>query len=710
MRPSAPAAPRYSLLVVDDCGPNCEALSRRLIKAGYAVTTATSGREALALSAAQAFDLVLLDVEMPGVNGFDVLGQIRQTHSQTDLPVIMVTARTQGTDIIESFRLGANDYITKPIDFAVALARIATHLAHKSAVAELRVSEERYALAMFGARDGVWDWNLTTDEVYWSERWKQMLGYVDEEIGVSPDEWFSRVHEDDVHAVKERVKEHLESRSGHFESEHRIRHRNGALRWVLCRGAAVWNTDGAATRLAGSLTDITDAKVADAVTGLPNRHLFIDVLERAINRAQRRPDYTFALLVLGLDRLDLVSDTLGPLTADRLLVAVANRLQTRLRPTDSLANDAPGCTLARLGGDEFNVLIDDIGDASDAVRVAQRLRSAFDQPFDVDGQQVFVSASVGVAVSTTGYQRSEDLLRDAVTALHRAQSEGTTPCEIFDPAMRERAISRLRIETDLRRAIDHEGFDLHFQPIVSVEHGTIVGFEALTRWGHPVPGMVGPAEFIPIAESTGMILHIGQLALVQSCRRMAAWQERFGDAAPKAISVNVSSRQFSAIDFAGEIEATLDMTGLAPSSLKLEITETAFLDDLDSAREMVDRLRSMGVGCSLDDFGTGYSSLSYLHQLMVDTLKVDRTFVSRIGRARRGAQMLHAIVSLGHSLGMQVIAEGVETREQLAQLRTLGCEYAQGFYFSMPVTAAAAERLIERQPWADAASASKLAS
>ena len=600
---------QHSLLVVADSEPNRDALSRRLAQRGYDVTTVANGHDALALALTHPFDLVLLDVEMPEMSGLEVLAEIRQSRSQTDLPVIMVTARTQGADIVEAFRLGANDYVTTPVDFSVALARIGTHVAHKSAVADLRVSEERYALAVTGARD-----------------------------------------------------------------------------------------------------DITDAKVADAVTGLPNRHLFIDVLDRAINRAQRRNNYTFALLVLGLDRLDLVNETLGPMTADRLLVAVGTRLQTRLRPTDSLASDGPGCTLARLGGDEFNVLIDDIGDASDTVRVAQRLRAAFDQPFDVDGQPVFISASIGIAISTTGYGRAEDILRDAVTALHRAQAEGTVPCEIFDPTMRERAIARLRIETDLRRAIDHEGFDLHYQPIVAVDTGVITGFEALMRWGHPSPGMVGPAEFIPVAESTGMILHLGQLALLESCRRMAAWQARFGSAAPKSICVNVSSRQFATIDFASEIEAVLDRTGLAPSSLKLEITERAFLDDLGAAREMVEKLRVIGVGCSLDDFGTGYSSLSYLHQLMVETLKVDRSFVSRIGGGKRGGEMLNAIVSLGHSLGMDVVAEGVETRDQLSQLKALGCEYAQGFYFSMPVTAAAAERLIERQPWAGDALLSKLAS
>ena len=702
--------PPPSLLIVDDSEPNRDALSRRLAHKGYTVATAADGPEALVLVATQPYDLVLLDVEMPGMSGLEVLSELRATRSPADLPVIMVTARTQGADIVEAFRLGANDYVTKPVDFAVALARIQTHVALKSAVAGLRVSEERYALAVTGARDGLWDWNLTTNEVYWSARWKQMLGLDEAEVGVSPDEWFARIHENDIDAVQKRLRTHLEGRSGHYESEHRMRHQNGAFRWVLCRGAAVWNAAGVPTRLAGSLTDITDAKVHDAVTGLPNRHFFVDVLDRAISRANRREDYTFALLVLGLDRFRVMSDCLGPMTADRLLVAVANRLQARLRPTDALASDGPGCTLARLGGDEFSVLIDDISDASDAVRVAERLRDVFEQPFDVDGQQVFTSASVGIAISTTGYQRAEDLQRDALMALHRAKAEGTSACEMFDPAMREQAISRLRVETDLRRAIDHEGFAVHYQPIVEVQTGAVTGFEALMRWKKPLPGMGGPAEFIPVAESTGMILHIGRLALVESCRRMAAWQRRFGSAAPRSISVNVSSRQFSAVDFSSEIEAVLDMTGLAPSHLKLEITESAFINDLDAAREMVERLRTMGVGCSLDDFGTGYSSLSYLHQLKVETLKVDRTFVHRIEDGGGGSEMLHAIVSLGHSLGMNVVAEGVETHEQLAQIRAAGCEYAQGFLFSASVTAAAAEHLIERQPWAERKRLSRLAS
>ena len=426
-----------SLLVVDDYEPNRDALSRRLARQGYLVTTAEDGARALALVAAGDYDLVLLDVEMPGMTGLEVLSRLRETHSRTALPVIMVTARSRGTDIVEALRLGANDYVTKPVDFPVALARIETHLAHKRAVEDLRESEERYALAMRGANDGLWDWNLTTNEVYWSPRWKAMLGYDDAAIGVSPDEWLTRVHHEDAARVKDALAAHLADGSGFYESEHRLLHRNGTFRWVLCRGAAVRDAHGSVTRLAGSLTDITDAKVADPLTGLPNRLLFVDLIERAIRRNERRHEHMFALLTLGLDRFAAVNHSLGRLTADSLLVAIARRLQSSLRVTDAVTRQTDS-TLARLGGDEFMVLLEDITDASDAIRVSDRLRSALGKPFDVEGHQVFVSATVGIAVSTTGYHRPEDVLQDAGIALHRAKA-GTTACELFDPAMRERA-------------------------------------------------------------------------------------------------------------------------------------------------------------------------------------------------------------------------------------------------------------------------------
>jgi diguanylate cyclase (GGDEF)-like protein/PAS domain S-box-containing protein len=688
-----------SLLLVDDNDANRDAFSRRLQQRGYLVTVAANGRDGLALVETGNYDLLLLDVEMPEMSGLEVLSRVRANRSDTELPVIMVTARTQGPDVVEAFRLGANDYITKPVDFPVALARIVTHLSRKWAVEDLRVSEQRYALAARGANDGLWDWNLATNEVYWSPRWKAMLGYAESEIRSSANEWLDRLHPADVERVRRELTAHLGDGSDHFESEHRVLHRSGTFRWILCRGAAVRNPDGVATRLAGSFSDITDAKLVDPLTGLPNRLLFVDLLERAIKRTGRRKDSTFALLVLGLDRFTAVHDSLGPQIADQLLVAVSRRLQSSLRSTDALMRNDAAITLARLGGNEFNVLLEDVADASTAMHVAERLRRALQEPFEVDGQQVFTSCAVGIAVSTTGYARPDEVLRDASVALRRAETNGASACEIFDAAMRANAVSRLQLETDLRKAVEGRTLEVHYQPIVSLRTGRITAVEALTRWRHPARGFVPPGEFIGIAETTGLIRDVARLTLAESCRQMASWQRQFGAAAPRVVCVNVSSRQFSDADLMNQIEAVLWETGLPPSSLKLEITETAFIDDVPAAQVILNRAQSLGIEWSLDDFGTGYSSLSHLHQLHVDTVKVDRSFVSRVGNEAGGLEMVQAIVTLAHNLGMDVVAEGVETAEQSAQLLALGCEYAQGFYFSKAVETAEVSRLILAQPW-----------
>jgi diguanylate cyclase (GGDEF)-like protein/PAS domain S-box-containing protein len=692
-----------SLLVVDDNESNRDALSRRLKLKGYTVSVAASGYEALELAATDAYDLVLLDVEMPGLSGLEVLARLRETRSATELPIIMFTARSEGADVVEAFRLGANDYVTKPIDFPVALARISTHLSHKQVIQNLRESEERYALAARGANDGLWDWDLLTQEVYWSPRWKAMLGFQESTIGVSPEEWFTRVHEDDRVRVQAALRSHLESGSGYFEAEHRVLHSDGTYRWFLCRGAAVRNPDGRATRLAGSFTDITDAKVSDALTGLPNRLLFMDLLDRAIKRRQRRPEYVFALLMLGLNRFKTISNSLGPLTADQLLVAVARRLQSSLRTTDAVTPDAAAFTLARIAGDEFTVLIDDIADARDAIRVAERLQEALEKPFHVGGHEVFASATIGIAVSTTGYERPEDVLRDSALALDRAKDSASGSFELFDPAMRDKAVARLSVETDLRNAIRDSAFFVDYQPIISLSTGRIAAFEALVRWRHPTRGLVGPDDFISVAEDTGMIVQIGHKILVESCTQMASWRREFGAGAPEAICVNLSSRQFADADLARTIEEVLEQTGLPASSLKLEITESAFIGDVEAAQATLRRLSAIGVEWSLDDFGTGYSSLSHLHKLQVNTLKIDRSFVGRMDGNEEGLEMVRAIIALARNLSMDVVAEGVESEGQFTRLRTLGCESAQGFHFSRPIDPASAGRLIASQPWCAAA-------
>ncbi|MBY0494584.1 MAG: EAL domain-containing protein [Cyanobacteria bacterium] len=691
-----------SLLVVDDNENNRDVLARRLRQGGYLVSMACDGAEALAAIEQGSFDLVLLDVEMPGISGLEVLATLREQYTHAQLPIIMVTARSSGDDVVEALRLGANDYVTKPIDFPVAVARIDTHLAHKWAVADLRDSEERYALAVQGANDGLWDWNLTTGEVYWSPRWRSILGLNEEEVGASADEWLLRVHPEDIEGVRAALTNYLAGAGVHFESEHRVRHRDETYRWVRCRGAAVRTEAGVASRLAGSLTDITEAKLADALTGLPNRLLFVDLVDRALKRTERRAEYTFAILALSLDRFRVVHDSLGPLAADQLLVAVARRLQSSLRATDIVSRDEPGFTLARLGGDEFMVLVDDIADASDAALVADRLRQCLEYPFDVDGHQVFASARIGIAASSSGYTRADDILRDAAIALTRA-TVSSAPYEIFDPAMRQRAITRLQFETDLRNAIDDQAFEMHYQPIIALKSGRIAGFEALLRWRHPARGLVPPADFIAVAEDTGMILDIGRLTLAESCRQMAAWLADFGAAAPQVMCANVSTKQLAYAGLMTDIAATLRTTGLLAENLKLEITESAFINDVPSAQSTLNHARAMGIGWSLDDFGTGFSSLSFLHRLQVTTVKVDRSFVAEIGMGGSGSEMVRAIVGLAHTLGMDVVAEGVETAEQATALRNLGCEYAQGYFFSKAVDNGTAARLIETQPWQTAA-------
>ena len=685
------------LLIVDDIEANRDLLSRRLEDRGYRVTLAENGQQALELLAEHEFDLVLLDIEMPEMSGLKVLELLRRTRAPIELPVIMVTARHQSSDIVKALDLGANDYVTKPVDFPVTLARIRTHLSHKQAKESLRRSEERYALAARGANDGLWDWNLKTNDIYLSPRWKNMLGYEETEMANTLEEWFKRIHAEDVNKVNESIAAHLEGLTPHYESEHRMLHQNGTYCWVLSRGVAVRDGDGKVIRLAGSQTDITQGKIRDVLTSLPNRLLFMDRLEQAVKNARRSKDYLFAVFFLDLDRFKVVNDSLGHVMGDQLLVATARRLESCLRSTDAIARLGESPTVARLGGDEFTILLDGIKHVSDATIIADRLQRELTLPFNLNGREVFTTVSIGIAVSATGYDRPEELLRDADTAMYRAKALGKARYELFDPAMRDIAVASLQLETDLRRAIERQEFENFYQPIVSLETGRIVGFEALVRWRHPERGLVLPADFILAAEESGMIVSIGYWVLREACRQMKAWQARFPVANSWMISVNLSTKQFKQPNLVEQIEHILEETKLQSSSLKLEITESLIMDSVDPATAMLSQLKTLGIQLSIDDFGTGYSSLSYLHQFPMDTLKVDRSFVSRMATNGQSTDIAHTIVILAHQLSLDVVAEGVETAEQLAQLRSLGCEYAQGHYFSEAVNAEKAQALIEAE-------------
>jgi diguanylate cyclase (GGDEF)-like protein/PAS domain S-box-containing protein len=685
------------VLVVDDNEMNRDMLSRRLAWKGYHVQAVSDGEQALQSVETELWDVVLLDVMMPGISGLEVLKQIRKNKKPAELPVIMVTARQDSADVVEALELGANDYITKPIDFAVALARVGTQVSFRKATAALRDSEERFALAMRGANDGLWDWDLRANTIYFSPRWKTMLGCEEEEMGNSPEEWFERIHREDLDRFHAAIAAHLAGEALHFENEHRMKHKDGTYRWMLSRGVAVRDADGKPARMAGSLTDITEGKVSDALTSLPNRVLFMDRLGRAIQRAKRHKEFIFAVLFLDLDRFKLVNDSLGHVIGDQLLIETANRLQKCLRSCDTVARTGED-TLARWGGDEFIILLEDIKHPSDATRVAKRISSELETKFNLSGHEVVVTASIGISISTTGYEQGEDLMRDADTAMYRAKSLGKNRFEVFDADMREQTVSRMQLEQDLRKAIDNLEFENYYQPIISLTNGRIVGFEALVRWRHPIRGLVGPLEFIPVAEETGMISVLGQWVLMEACRQAREWQQRYGADTGTMVSVNLSTKQFLQPELIEQIGGVLAATGLPPGCLKLEITESMIMGDPYSAAATLSQIKALDIHLGIDDFGTGYSSLSYLHRFPLDTLKVDRSFVSQMEVDKENKEIVRTVITLAHNLGLDVVAEGVETAEQWKVLEELGCEYGQGFFFSRPVPAKAAEAMLANQP------------
>jgi len=698
-----------ALLIVDDEESNRDMLSRRLQRQGFEVTLAEDGPEALESIRSQTPELVLLDIRMPGMNGMQVLEAIRKRHSPTELPVIMVTAEGQSSSIVEALQLGANDYITKPVDMPVVLARVRTLLSQKSLSMALQESEERYARAARGANDGLWDWDLKKSEVYYSSRWKEMLGYQDGDIGLRPEEWLCRVHPDDFPRLQRAIARHCRRETPQFECEQRMHCKDGTYRWMLSRGRAVWNEEGEAIRMAGSQTDITISKVADPLTGLPNRVLFMDRLGRRVELYRRRAAREFAILLVGVDRFKNVNDSLGHVAGDMLLQAVAVRLRDGLRAADTVARLQDDCAVARLAGDEFAVLLDEIRQAGDAVAVAERIGAEMQAPFVLHGHEVFVTASVGIASSFNGYESAEDLMRDADTALHCAKAAGRSRYEIFDADMRRRAIVRLQVETDLRRALEREELRVFYQPIVDLRAGTVAGFEALVRWRHPSRGWLLPSEFIHVAEETGLIVPMGHWILAQVCRdaqRLLAAPAvgRPSEGVP-ALHVNFSPVQLAELSAIGEIERIVRQYWPIGEriGLSFEITEGAMMHNSEVVSVLLARLADLHIGLDIDDFGTGYSSLSQLQHLPVQTLKIDRAFVSRIGLDNGDSlEIIRTIIALAHNLQMNVIAEGVETAAQLAQLKALDCEYAQGYYFGKPTDRESAWELVraaeERTP------------
>jgi predicted signal transduction protein with EAL and GGDEF domain len=494
--------------------------------------------------------------------------------------------------------------------------------------------------------------------------------------------------------------------------EYRMRHKDGTWRILESVATAISNEVGQTERLVIVNRDITERKRAeealahnalhDTLTNLPNRILFLERVRHVLALSQRHTSYKFAVLFIDLDGFKVFNDSLGHAAGDALLIQIARRLTVSVRGADTISRSglmegtstlASEVSLARLGGDEFTILLEDIGGCDDAIRVAERIQERLRTPFVVEGQEVVTTASIGIAFCATSYTNSEDLVRDAEIAMYRAKREGKARCQVFDTAMHTVAVKRLRLETDLRRALELGEFRVHYQPVVSLQSGKIAGFEALSRWQRP-EGLLLPAHFIQIADETGIILPMNRRLLREACLQLRAWHSQFPCDPPLTISVNITPKEFAQPDLAAQIGAILAEVGIDPGSLDVEITETIAMADPQRSSLVLSELKTLGVHLSIDDFGTGYSSLSRLQAFPVDALKIDRTFISKMDSDSETSEIVRIIIMLAHNLGLKVVAEGAETAEQVSLLKQLKCELVQGYFFARPGDHTAAQTLL----------------
>lgn len=596
-----------NILVVDDTPDNLRVLSASLSEKGYQVRCAKNGSMALITATKEPPDLILLDIKMPDMDGYEVCQKLKANEKTCDIPIIFLSALDDVFDKVKAFSVGGVDYITKPFQVEEVKLRV------------------KHQLDLQAAKAAIYQLNNELEQKV-QQRTAQLEQLIDQ--------------------LNQEIIEHECTQK---QLLHHALH--------------------------------------DSLTGLPNRNLLTEHLQKALQRSKRNPDYLFAVLFIDLDRFKIINDSWGHSVGDRLLIAIARILKECSRELD---------TVARLSGDEFVILLDDLKNSSDAIAISERLLEKFLCPIYLDERKVFTGASIGIVFGSATYQNCVELLRDADIAMYRAKALGKGCYAVFDREMYAQTLHLSQVETDLRFALERSEFILYYQPIVSLKTGKLIAFEALLRWQHPEKGLIYPSDFIAIAEETGLIVTIGEWILREACQQLRSWQQKFSIASSLQMSVNLSSRQIKQFDFIDRLEKILVDTNLNGEYLRLELTETMLMDRGEKTIELLSQIKKHKVQLSIDDFGTGYSSLSYLHRFPIDTLKIDRSFVSCINAEGENYQIVNTIILLAHSLGMKAIAEGVETPEQLTQLKKLGCDEAQGYLFAKPINWQQAEVIINK--------------
>ncbi|MBL9036591.1 MAG: EAL domain-containing protein, partial [Rhodospirillaceae bacterium] len=559
----------------------------------------------------------------------------------------------------------------------LALARIRALMARVAEIAEGVDQRQRFDLVVRGAGDGIWDWRLDDNSVYFSPRWRELLGYQSEDRFSAMEDWLALIHPEESEMVKRELRNHLEGISLAFQVECRLRHKSQSYRWFLIRGTSQRDNYGHTVRMAGSLTDISERKLTDPMTGLPNRIVLYDRINQAIIKARRRKGGSFGIILLQIDRYETMREAYGQSFCDNVQRVVAQRIVGILRMTDTLTimSDTTMC-----------ILVDVMREDTDLVRVAQRVRGAAEEPVSLGDESVVLTLSIGMAQGSQLHSAADELIKDATAALNKARQHGAGQEAVFDPDMQRRARDRLRIEADLHQALGRDELRVFWQPIVELGPNRLAGFEALLRWEHPTRGLISPLEFIPVAEESGLIVPIGKFVLREALRQAKSWHDA-GAQRGLFVSVNVSSRQLDSPDLVETVTAALNDCAAPAGCLHIEITESAVMRDVARSQDVLRRLKSLGCHLALDDFGTGYSSLSLLQRLPLDYVKIDRSFVAAMSGEFSGESMVGAIIQIAKILHLTVIAEGIEAETDEFRLRALGCQYGQGYRYGKPLPA-----------------------
>ncbi|MDD2899235.1 MAG: EAL domain-containing protein [Desulfuromonadaceae bacterium] len=681
-------------LIVDDDFTVRLLVSETLEQAGFQVLAVDNGPDALALLETFTPDIILLDVLMPGMDGYVTCHEIRKHPFGATVPIIMMTGLDDYESIERAYHLGATDFISKPIHWLVLPHRVQYIIRSSRTYKELRQSEARLSHAQAIARLGNWEWDITSDTLFWSDVIFRIFAIDPSSFNGTFRAFLDSVHPHDREMVQSAVKSAITTRQS-LSIDHQILLPNGAERFVCTEAELLCDSAGHPVKLSGTMQDITERKVAeikirhlayhDILTNLPNRALFSDRLSQALHRAERVGEKV-AVLFIDLDDFKLINDTHGHRVGDLLLTEVARRLNEITRAGD---------TLARMGGDEFTIFLHDIKSSDNARLVARKHLNNLTETYQIEDKQLFVSASIGIALFPDHASSAEVLTKGADTAMYRAKQSGKNNIELFSQTMYCKASERMSLQGDLRRALENREFVLHYQPRVNLRDGTWSGVEALVRWQHPDRGCISPLSFIPLAEETGLIMELGEWVLREATGQLHRWHCDGINIA--RVSVNVSPLQFRRQNLIELVTSALTDACLCTKALELEITESALIDDMDQSIATLKQLQRRGISISIDDFGTGYSSLCHLRSLPVDILKIDRSFVMNAHESAEDAQILTAIIAMAHSLKLEIVAEGVECERHEALLAAQRCREAQGFFYSPPLTAEELSTLLRRR-------------